>query len=220
MGAKPNIVTDASLQFFGRISASISHELKNVLAIFNENAGLLEDLTYMADQGKPIDPKRLEKMAGTFKKQIGRADDILKNMNRFAHTIDEPVTDVNLHEIIDLFLALTARFTIMQGYKLDRQLPADPVMIPTAPFFLLNLLWLCLEFAMSAGGEEKSLQLVMAETEDSVRIYFRQPSGLAQQQPETFPSAAGEELLAVLGADLTTEADGQEIVLRLPKGAY
>jgi len=142
LGAKPNIVTDASLQFFGRISASISHELKNVLAIFNENAGLLEDLTYMADQGKPIDPKRLEKMAGTFKKQIGRADDILKNMNRFAHTIDEPVTDVNLHEIIDLFLALTARFTIMQGYKLDPTAgrpgddPHSPI-FPAEPFVVV-----------------------------------------------------------------------------------
>ena len=39
-----NRVQDGGLFFFGKMSASISHELKNVLAIINENAGLAEDL--------------------------------------------------------------------------------------------------------------------------------------------------------------------------------
>ena len=82
MGGKSQIITETGLQFFGRISASISHELKNVLAIVNENAGLLEDLTLMADRGQPIDPARLKIMAATVQKQIGRADEILKKMNR------------------------------------------------------------------------------------------------------------------------------------------
>ena len=60
MGVQPDIIAETGLQFFGRISASISHELKNVLAIINENAGLLEDLTSMADRGKPIDSARLK----------------------------------------------------------------------------------------------------------------------------------------------------------------
>ena len=39
------------LRYFGQVSASISHELKNVLAILNENAGLLQDYAAMAEQG-------------------------------------------------------------------------------------------------------------------------------------------------------------------------
>ena len=96
MGKKPEITEMAGLQFFGQISASISHELKNVLAIINENAGLLEDLALMADRGKPIDPERLIKMAATVKRQIGRADGIIKNMNRFAHSADHPVETVDV----------------------------------------------------------------------------------------------------------------------------
>ena len=49
-----------SLQFFGKISASVSHEIKNVFAVINEAAGLLEDFTIMVDKGMPIE-------------QIGRA---------------------------------------------------------------------------------------------------------------------------------------------------
>ena len=43
MQAHYDSIGGSGLQFFGKVSASISHELKNVLAIINENAGLLED---------------------------------------------------------------------------------------------------------------------------------------------------------------------------------
>ena len=215
MGVKPDIIAETGLQFFGRISASISHELKNVLAIVNENAGLLEDLTLLADRGKPIDPARLKMMAATVQKQIGRADKILKKMNHFAHSIDETVAEVNLHQTIELFLALTERFTTMRGIELGLKLPTGPLTIPTAPFFLLNLLWLCLDFSMSAGGDAKRLELVIAETENSVRIHFRQPAGFTLELLEAFPTDSEKELLAVLAADLTAQPDAEKITIRL-----
>jgi C4-dicarboxylate-specific signal transduction histidine kinase len=217
MGWKPEIITETGLQFFGRISASISHEIKNVLAVVNENAGLLEDLTLMADRGQPIDPARLKKMSETVKKQVGRADEILKNMNRFAHSSDETVAKVDLNQTIELVRALTARFAAMQSVTVDLQLPASPLKIPTAPFFLMNLLCLCLDFSMSASGDEKRVELVVEETADSVRIRFRRLAGLTETLLETFPSDREKTLLAVLEAALAAEPERQEIVLRLPR---
>ena len=217
MSVKPDIIAEAGLQFFGRISASISHELKNVLAIVNENAGLLEDLTLMADRGQPIDPARLKKMAETVKKQIGRADEILKNMNRFAHSGDEAVAEVDLNQTLELFMALTERFRTMRGVEADLQLSANPLSIATAPFFLMNLLCLCLDFAMSAGGEGKRIDLVVEETKSSVRIRFQQLAGLCEELMETFPTGRENRLLAVLAADLRAETGSGEMVLRLPK---
>ena len=49
MGAKLETAAETGLQFFGKMTASISHEIKNVLAIINENAGLLEDLALLSD---------------------------------------------------------------------------------------------------------------------------------------------------------------------------
>jgi C4-dicarboxylate-specific signal transduction histidine kinase len=220
MGGKPEIITEMGLQFFGKISASISHELKNVLAIINENAGLLEDLTLMADRGQPIDPARLKIMAAAVQKQIGRADNILKNMNQFAHSIDETIADVDLNQTIEQFMALTERFAAMQGVKVDLQLPASPPSIPTAPFYLMNLLWLSLDFAMSASGDQKRVGLVVEETEESVRIRFRQLGGLTEALLKTFPSDRQKNLLAVLEADLTAKPEDREIVLRLPRSGF
>ena len=39
MNAGPNLVGQSGLTYFGRTTASISHELKNALAIIKENAG-------------------------------------------------------------------------------------------------------------------------------------------------------------------------------------
>ena len=217
MVVKPENLTETSLQFFGRVSASISHELKNVLAIINENAGLLEDFTLMGDRGIPIDPARLKVMAAAVKKQIGRADEIIKNMNRFAHSIDETIADIDLNQTIEEFRVLTDRFVAMRGVKVDLQLPASPLTIPTVPFFLMNLLWLCLDFSMSAGGDEKNLELVVDETEHSVRIRFRRLTNLTEELLKTFPSDREKSLLDVLVADLTAEPGCAEIVLRLPK---
>ena len=44
MSANRDSASELGLDFFGNMTASISHELKNALAIVNENAGLLGDL--------------------------------------------------------------------------------------------------------------------------------------------------------------------------------
>jgi len=217
MGVKPDIITETGLQFFGRISASISHEIKNVLAIVNENAGLLEDYSIMAEEGMPLDPARLKKMASTVMNHVSRADEITKNMNRLAHTIDDTIATVELNEIIELFMAFTARFAAMRAVKVELRLPASPLKITTAPFYLINLLWLCLEFSMSASGDEKRVELVVQETENGVRIRFRRLAGLSAALLETFPSDREKNLLALLAAALTTEPEREEVVLRLSK---
>ena len=215
MDSKTESIEIAGLQFFGQISASISHEIKNVLAIINENAGLLEDFTVMADRGMPIDPARLKAMAGAVKKQIGRADVILKNMNRFAHSIDQPFTVVDLTQTIELIVSLTARFADMRGVKVDLQLPEKEVIFKTAPYLLMNLLWLCLDFSMSASGDEKRVELVAEETKEGLRIQIRRLSNLSEALSESFPSEREKHLLEMLAADLTIEVEREEIELRI-----
>ncbi len=217
MGKKTEITEMTGLQFFGQISASISHEIKNVLAIINENAGLLEDLTLMADRGKPIDPARLVKMAATIKKQIGRADNIIKNMNSFAHSIDQTVTTVDLNEIVELIITLTARFAAMKNVQVDLQLPRDPPKIQTAPYQLMNLLWLCLDFAMDASGELKQIEVVAEETNDDIRIQLKRLTGLSEIVSNTFPSAYENRLLEILDAELRIEIEAEMMVLRFAK---
>ena len=60
-------LTRAGLSFFGAMTASISHEIKNRMAVINEQAGLLEDLVLMSKKGKALEAERLLQLAGKVK---------------------------------------------------------------------------------------------------------------------------------------------------------
>ncbi len=217
MGGKPDVIAETGLQFFGRMSASISHEIKNVLAIVSENAGLLADYSIMAEEGMPLDPVRLKKMASTMMRQVSRADEITKNMNCLAHSIDDTIADVELKEIIELFMALTDRLTAMRKITVEPKLSGTPVKIKTAPFFLMNLLWLCLEFAMAASSDIKQIELITEQTKNGANIRLTQLAGLSVSPKQTFPSERAKCLLGLLAADMAVDAGGGEILLKLPE---
>lgn len=127
------------LQFFGRISASVSHEIKNVFAVINEAAGLIEDFTLMAERGMPLQPDRLKSVANSIQGQIRRGDNIVKNMNAFAHSTDETERLVNLVEALELAVALSTRFADMRQVKLAMG-EVEPVSLVACPFDLTRLL--------------------------------------------------------------------------------
>ena len=170
----------------------------------------------MADRGKPIDPQRLKSMAAAVQKQVSRADHILKNMNRFAHSVDESVTDADLGQLRELTIALTDRFAAMQQVKVDFEQPPESPRITTAPFHLINLVCLCLDFCMPAVGDGRCLELSITTAEDRVLVHFNRLAGLSPEVLETFPSDAGNRLLEFLAADLTSASDGKKITLGLP----
>jgi C4-dicarboxylate-specific signal transduction histidine kinase len=215
MGAKLETVAETGLQFFGKMTASISHEIKNVLAIINENAGLLEDLALLSDRGAAIEPQRLKNMSRTVMKQVSRADAIMKNMNRLAHSVDESIKTIDLNDILELLVALSHRFAAMRDVTVDPKLGESPIMVRTSPFLLMNLLWLCLDFAMDAAGEDEIVELVTQKTEAGIQVFFKRLGGLAEAPLKPFPAEPEKRLLDLLRAELEVSAENQEIVIRL-----
>jgi signal transduction histidine kinase len=206
-----DILGEAGLQFFGKMSASISHEIKNALAIINESAGLLEDLSLRAEKGIPVEPERLKKQAANILKQIRRADGIIQNMNKFAHSIDEPMKNIDIGETVALVAALSGRFAMMKGITLETPPPATPVTMHTSPFFLENLLYLCLDFCMDSAGSEKTVSLSIGKTEAGAGIRFSRLGGLAEEAEGVFPGERVKALLSALGATLEVNEVKKEI---------
>ena len=212
-----SIIGESGLQFFGKMSASISHEINNVLAIINENAGLLDDFTIMADKGMPIDPKRLKSVASTILAQIRRADQIVQNMNNFSHTIDQSTAELNLRKTVEAVINLSHRFASMRGITIDVKPSENIVTINTAAFFLENLIWLCLDFAMNVIGSAKTISLIIRETDSGGHIRFAGLEGLTAELADSFLSDRETALLGMLKAELTVSAGKKELILYLPK---
>jgi C4-dicarboxylate-specific signal transduction histidine kinase len=214
MGSRCDVIGETGLQFYGRMAASISHEIKNALAIINENAGLLEDYTLMGMEGMPIDLERLKTFGGRIGNQVRRADAIVQNLNRLAHSIDESVKNVDLADVLVFVAALAHRFASARGVTLESRPSQRPVVIATSPFFLENLVWLCLDFAMDAVGSGKTVGLVADQTEDGGLIKLT-----LQEFPKAtapFPGERENALLNALEAELSTDVNAGEIVIKLP----
>lgn len=210
--------TRCGLQFFGAVAASISHELKNAIAIVNEHAGLLEDLAVLAERGKPIDPKRLKQTAAQIARQVQRADGIIRNMNRFAHSIDDPIKTVDLPEMVCFLAALAERKATMAGVVLEVACRDASFSVQTRPFFLLNLLWLCLKSLLEAIPSGVVVQLGADPNDRGVGVWLW--CERLNRSEETILEAVREQagpLLCVLDAEIVIDEATGRIALSVPK---
>lgn len=202
-------IGESGLRCFGAISASISHELKNALAIINENAGLLEDLSLMAGKGLPLDPVRLKNLAANIGKQIHRADGIIRNMNRFAHSVDETVRSIDLADTLSLIVAVSSRLAAMKGVSLNFIPPPETVCAATHVFFFQNLIWLCLREMIESPSREKEIAISVGLDPEGVAVVF---------SPVNVPMTDGRtlDLLCYLKAKQAVDADLGKLRIVLP----
>ncbi|BCO08701.1 hypothetical protein GF1_10770 [Desulfolithobacter dissulfuricans] len=201
------------LAFFGKITASLSHEMKNALAIINENSGLLEDYMLMAESGMEVDPERLSELAARIGRQVERADGLVNRLNAFAHSVDHPVQEVDLDQLLKLAASLSHR--ILSGYGVEVEITsAETLQATTSPFLLLNLVCNCL-FAwgsVSAPGTVLGLRCTGSGEEGRAAIQLR---GVFAR-PAAFPGPAEQALLDALEACLEDDPEGEGILILLP----
>jgi C4-dicarboxylate-specific signal transduction histidine kinase len=216
MTERPDTIGQAGLQFFGRMSASISHELKNALAIIKENSGLLTDYIHMAGKGTAVEPERFEKIARRIDAQTQRADAIIKNLNQFAHSVDAPSKSLDLNEIIGLLVALHNRPAAMRQVALESRPAESAVMVTTNPFLLLNILGLVLSHALHAVPAGGTMPLAVGLAQSKAEIRFEDLRNFPDLPTENFPGAHENALLTALNAKAIMEPKACRIVVRMP----
>ncbi|WP_319780517.1 sensor histidine kinase [Maridesulfovibrio sp.] len=196
------------LCFFGQISAAISHDLKNVLAIINEDAGLLQDYSLMAKQGMELDPERMNKLAQKVQEQVKRGDGIIKNMNRFAHSVDLPECEVDYRELVALVISLLTRMASRKCVTVSLK-DGDQVKGKGDPFTTQMLIAKSLEYAMDSAVKDGELGIDVSSAESGCAIII---SGLGESLPEE-SLAELESIAERVGAEVA--ADPQVKILNI-----
>ena len=215
MSAELNVVGESALQFFGKMSASISHEINNVLAIINENAGLLEDITLMEERGVPLDPEKLKKISTKVMEQVKRANGITQNMNRFAHSVDETIKRVDIADTLKFMISLSSRLSDMKRVSFTIDSGSDRIEIATNPFLLQNIIWLCLDYVMNLAKSGDSIPVSVEDHDSDVLIRFSGISGLDDMTTCDFPAERETQLIEALNGKLEINNGARQIVLRL-----
>lgn len=165
-------ISQICIDTFGRIAASISHEIKNTLSIINENAGLLEDLAAMAGDNGGVSGERIKGATLSIARQVERSNIIMKNLNRFAHSGDVPIAWVNLQETLDLMVSLSSRQAAIKQVSVDHSCP-PAITCRTKPMILEVLLYELFCRVYSSAEEKDDLLVEGGEQSSGIVITIR-----------------------------------------------
>jgi len=132
----------------GRITAGVTHEIKNVLAIIKESAGLMEDLIEISKDQAPPPREKFLRTLTRITEQVRRGVDLAANLNEFAHTSDDRVALVDLNLAVAQAALLSQRFARLKGMTVNAETCQNTVQISTDPLAFQMLLFHAVELIM------------------------------------------------------------------------
>lgn len=197
--------------FSGRVTASATHEIKNSLAVMNEQAGLVRELLRGAQKGREPDMARLEQILGRMLERIKLTDGVIRRLNRFAHTGDRERGVVDPGEALTLAVESYRRLADAKEVTLECQEVIAGEM-ETNPLMLQAALFSCLDAATGDTTPGATLQAGVQRTDNIVEFWF-QGSGRKQADGEPTADAA---LCLALEAQSKWEPNPGRLVLTLP----
>jgi signal transduction histidine kinase len=172
MSEPPNLRTArVEVAFFGTVTASLSHELKNVLATIGELNGLLFDLGLAASPSRPFDPARAKTICDKVSKQVTRGENLISRMNRFAHSADEPVGSIDLTELVRDIVELSRRFAYLKQVTLELALPKESLPVKLDPFTGMYAVFLGIQLALSTAAEERRVAVSLEADESGAKVF-------------------------------------------------
>jgi signal transduction histidine kinase len=182
--SSPRLVTECET-FFGRIVAGATHELTNVLNIVGELAGLQDDMLRGAAAGEAVDPGRIAELAHKVREQAARGQTMLRHLNRFAHTADQPVTAYDVGDVLESLVALAHRFARLERARLELRPPLQAIEISGSPFGLALTVFECLRHALDATDEGRAIRVLVDAAPGGAEITVESADSMTPMPPET-----------------------------------
>ncbi len=204
----------ASAAFLGRITAGATHEFRNVLAIINESAGLVDDLLASNGTGA-LARDKMEWATGRIAAQVARGAELCTALNHVAHGLDRAVEVVPLTRAVADAALLCGR-AARQAQRRLAVLPAreEPIVERCALHLYMGLIAV-LEWCVPRVPEGGTLA-VRAELRDGrpAAVFRSEPAWQTELAENGGAGAAVDrELLRSLRVDLEVPTPGSELLL-------
>ncbi|MBW2605254.1 MAG: hypothetical protein JRE28_13225 [Deltaproteobacteria bacterium] len=207
--------------FFGKITAGITHEVKNVLAIIKESSGLMEDILDVTENGTFPHKDKFIKSLNRIRGQIQRGIDITSRLNRFAHSPDHRPASLDLNEITEQMVLLASRFARLKTVVLESS-PSDPPLIIKADLVSLEMaLFESIELLLNVIDSGGKITLSPRKIQNKCVLSIGYENTLLPEEdfPAKISSTEGwaslQEIMACLGGAAKVLGPAPEILLHL-----
>lgn len=208
--------------FLGRITAAFTHEMKNVLAIIKESAGLMEDLFFLGQEVPFPHRDRLIRCLTTIQAQTKRGVELSGRLNRFAHSPDEAVATVDLNAMLEQIVLLSERFARLKGIALSLNPHEAALNVLVSPMGLQMVLFECLERCWESMGPGGNVNVSVAPKGKEAVVTFccQNAADIAEGFSVPFPGTETCEAIKRVAAGfpcrITCRASGPGLELTLP----
>ncbi|MGA7144126.1 MAG: hypothetical protein WBY47_06435 [Desulfobacterales bacterium] len=209
--------------FFGRITAGITHEIKNVLAIIQESSGLMEDVLDVTENNAFPHKDKFIKSLDRIHRQIQRGIDITTSLNWFAHSPDRSPASLDLNETAQQMVLLLSRFARLKNVVLETSPSDPPIVITSDPVSLEMALFESIEILLKAinTGGKITLSPRKIQNKCILGIGYENTVSAKEDFPAQISSterwASLQETMAYLGGTAKTFDPTPEILLYLPE---
>ena len=211
------------IAFMGKVTASLSHEIKNTLAIINESVGLMGDLLGKDAPGDWPPYSRLTNLMASIEEQVQRSADIVKRLNQFAHSMGKSLAELDLNETVRQTVMLAQRFATLRRVNLETQLESKPLHLQSDTFRLLYVIFGFIERAINCSPRESEVRVKTERSEEMFRVTVTDQGTVEADKINALVSASpsaeaeqGESDLALLAQ--TIEALGGTITAEQEDG--
>jgi len=164
-------LTLEGFRFFGKMSASATHEIKNTLAIINENIGLMDDLAMMAQDGM-LSCEQISRVSKNIKNQVQRSNNILKKLNKFSHSVDLSKQMADVETTVKFTLDLASRLIEMYEVTIEIIPAPSHIGVNANQFFLENMIWKAVETACQGSKQEKKVIVSFKQDSETLAVWF------------------------------------------------
>lgn len=201
----------AGLSFFGEVTAGVTHDIRNSLAILKEISGLLSDLGIAAGDGGSVDAERVKGIAERLDNQVNRANATVRILNRFAHSVDVERSMVNLPETLEMLGDLARRQAARNRVSLDLDLPEGSLPVESDPFLLEHLIFLLLSMTIESAEVGGTVTLKLEPVGRGAALRF---VGAARCRVKLKGSVL--RILTLTGSTAEYEGQSDALVLLIP----
>lgn len=195
---RENELRSLQLEFFGRVLAGFTHDLKNHLAIIKESNGLISDMIAMGRITDEALAARLGKIVTSIEGRVGQATDMANNLNGFAHRLDMPLSSFQVNALLAEELTFLRRFTRLREIDLKIELQEGLPAIYNNPSLVQYVFFKLFTMALAKLKNRAGLEIASGEENGCVKITIRL-SGEKEQFAKLIDDEAAAAMQEALG---------------------
>lgn len=201
-------------QFMGLITASVTHEMQNVLATIRESAGLMGDLLSLPGDACAKHQDKFRKVTSMIDEQVERGMRLSDALNRFAHAADDEPRSTDAAQALETVLFLARRLSSRKGVRFEAAPPSGTAVCGLSPLEFMLLVFEVMEFLLERLASRTVVYMSAAKALGGTAVVFTGQGVAGVGQDAGF--AAFNASLDRAQAELFADAAAGMLVLALP----